>query len=61
MKRIFTYFSEVKTELVKVTWPDKVAVTKLTLTVLLVSAVVGIYVGALDLGFTKLLEFLVSR
>ncbi|MCS7092295.1 MAG: preprotein translocase subunit SecE [Patescibacteria group bacterium] len=61
MKKFLVYLSEVKAELAKVTWPDKTSVTKLTLTVLLVSAIVGLYVGALDLGFTKLLELLVSR
>lgn len=61
MKKIFTYFLEVKTELKKVTWPDKIVTTKLTFTVFSISAVVSLYVGALDFGFTKLLEFLISR
>lgn len=61
MKKIFTYFLEVKTELRKVTWPNKIVTSKLTFTVFSISALVGLYVGLLDVGFTKLLEFLISR
>lgn len=61
MKRVITYFSEVRSELVKVVWPKREEVIKLTLIVLLVSALVGVYVGGLDYLFTKALEILVSR
>lgn len=60
-KGIGTYLSEVKTELVKVTWPKRDEVVKLTTIVLLVCFIAGIYVGALDFGLTKLLEAIVSR
>jgi preprotein translocase subunit SecE len=61
VKPVLTYFSEVKAELAKVTWPRKDEVVRLTLTVFIISAAVGLYTGGLDLAFTKLLEVVISR
>lgn len=61
MKQVVTFFSEVRLELLKVVWPKRSDVVKLTFIVLIVSAFVGIYVGALDYLFTKLLEIIVSK
>ena len=57
MLKPLNYFLEVKAEMDKVTWPKVSEVTKLTITVLIITAVVGAYLGSLDLGFTKLLEY----
>ena len=61
VKPIFKYLREVRSELNKVIWPSKKEVVKLTLTVLIISAVVGLYVGGLDFAFTKLLQVLVGK
>jgi len=61
VKGVIEYLKEVKLELTKVTWPKKQQIIKLTLIVFIISAVVGIYVGALDYAFTKLLELLIAR
>ncbi|MBI4153436.1 preprotein translocase subunit SecE [Candidatus Woesebacteria bacterium] len=61
MKQVLAYLSEVRLELSKVTWPKRSEVIKLTLTVFIISGVVGGYTGALDLIFTKLLEFLLAK
>jgi len=61
VKGVIEYLKEVKLELTKVTWPKKQQIIKLTLIVFIISAVVGVYVGALDYAFTKLLEFLIAR
>jgi preprotein translocase subunit SecE len=58
---LINYLREVKLELSKVTWPKREQVIKLTLIVFAISAIVATYVGGLDLVFTKLLEFLVSK
>ena len=55
-----TYFREVRNELSKVTWPKKDEVAKLTATVIILSAIVGLYLGGLDVLFTKLLTAFVS-
>lgn len=61
MKKVLEYLKEIKAELALVTWPKREDVVKLTLTVLLVSAIFGIYVGGLDFGLTKILEQLISK
>lgn len=61
MKKIVSYLKEVKIELSQVTWPKREDVIKLTLTVLLISTIVGLYVGGLDFGLTKILEGLISK
>ena len=61
VKAAIKYLKEVRLELSKVVWPKKQEVIKLTLTVIIISVIVGVYVGVLDLSFTKLLELLISR
>jgi len=61
VRKVLDYFSEVRSELRKVTWPKKEEVTKLTLIVLIISVIVGGYVGGLDYLLTKGLELLVAR
>ena len=61
MKQAISFFSEVRSELIKVSWPKREEVIKLTIIVFLVSGIVGVYVGGLDYLFTKALEFIVSK
>lgn len=61
VKAILEYLKEVRSELAKVVWPKKEQVIKLTLIVLIISAVVGAYVGGLDYVFTKFLELVATR
>ena len=61
VKAAIDYLKGVRLELMQVVWPKREEVIKLTLTVILISAIVGVYLGAVDFGFTKLLEFLVNR
>lgn len=46
---IRTYFSEVRTELNKVSWPSRDDIRRLTVVVLIVTAVTSILLGALSL------------
>lgn len=61
VKRAIDFLKAVRLELNKVVWPKKQEVIKLTLTVVIISAIVGLYVGGLDFGFTKFLELIISR
>jgi preprotein translocase subunit SecE len=61
MQKVISFLSEVKVELVKVTWPNRESVIKLTLIVFLVSGILGLYVGGLDYLFTKLLALIVAN
>lgn len=55
------FLKEVKTELAKVTWPNRATVLKLTAVVIGVSVVVAAYLGGLDYIFTKAMEYILSR
>lgn len=49
------YLQEVRTEISKVTWPSRQKTWDMTLMVLVVSVIVGVYLGVTDLVFAKLL------
>ena len=55
------YFKEVKVELRKVSWPTKDQTKKFTIMVIAVSAVVGLYLGALDYILSKVIATLVVK
>ncbi|HLL60551.1 MAG TPA: preprotein translocase subunit SecE [Candidatus Nitrosocosmicus sp.] len=55
------WFFETKEELTKVTWPSRKKTITLTLTVLIISLIVGAYLGIIDVLLAKLLEFLTKN
>jgi len=55
------FFTEVKAELFKVTWPTKDQVIRLTTVVIIISLVVGLFIGGLDFIFTKTVELIVKK
>ena len=61
MKSVVTFFSEVRSELSKVTWPKRNEIVKLTLIVFLISGVIGLYVGGLDYLFTRILTVAITK
>ncbi|MDE2124959.1 MAG: preprotein translocase subunit SecE [Armatimonadetes bacterium] len=50
------FFAEVITELKKTTWPTRQAANRLTMEVLMVLLVVGIYMGTLDWLCTQIVN-----
>lgn len=55
-----TFLKEVRDELKKVTWPKQSEVIRLTMVVILVSLIVGFFIGGLDYVFTKTVEIIVK-
>jgi len=53
-KSRFSFFKEVVAELRKAHWPSRQEALRLSLLVLIVCAIVGAILGALDLAFTRL-------
>lgn len=61
VKAVINYFKDAKAELSKVVWPKPKEVIKLTMTVLLITLIIGFYLGGLDLAFAKGLSVLLSQ
>ena len=53
-KSRFSFFTEVIAELRKAHWPSRQEALRLSILVLIVCAIVGAILGALDLAFTRL-------
>ncbi len=55
------FFSEVATELKKVTWPTREETMKLTAVVIAISVVVGAFIGGLDALFLSITSAVFKR
>lgn len=55
------FLKETIEELKKVVWPNQQEVVRLTIVVLLISTLVGVFIGGLDALFVQILNFLVKR
>ncbi len=60
MGRLKEFLQGVRAELRRVTWPDRKLVTKATISVIIFSLVIGIYLWVLDLAFTRILSFILA-
>lgn len=56
-KGLKTFFSEIKSEMKKVTWPTKSQLINNTLVILVFIAVATAILAVLDVAFYKLVEF----
>ncbi len=61
VKGIIQFLREVRSEMSKVTWPNRNQTVKMTIIVLIVSVVVGILIGGLDLLLTRFFGVLIQR
>ena len=55
-----TFLKEVWDELKKVKWPTRSEIIRLTSVVIIVSALVGVFLGGIDFLLTKLLALVVK-
>ncbi len=60
MNKVKEFLKGVRAELRRVTWPDRKLVLKATVSVIIFSLIVGVYLWVLDLAFTKLVAFIFS-
>jgi preprotein translocase subunit SecE len=56
-----TFFSEVKSELKKVTWPSRDEVQSTTVVVIITTIFFGFYLYGMDLAFSWLLSFILKK
>ena len=50
---------EIYAELGRVTWPTKEETTKLSIIVVSISIVIGLFLGVIDLAFSKIIAFFI--
>ena len=55
-----TFLKETRDELKKVVWPSRQEVIRLTFVVIVVSLIVGLFLGGLDFVFVKIIETIVK-
>ena len=55
MTRLRRYVAESWSELQKVTWPTRVQVRNLTVLVFVISAIIGVFIAAVDFVFFELI------
>ena len=55
------FLKEVRSELKRVVWPTRQEAIRLTSVVVIVSTIVGIYIGTLDYIFAKIMGLLLGR
>jgi preprotein translocase subunit SecE len=62
-RRAFTFrvFGEVVQELKRVTWPTRDETMRLTLMVIAVSATVGVFLGLVDIGFSRIFNVILNN
>jgi len=56
ISRVSGYIREVISELRKVVWPTREEARRLTVMVIIIAGVIGLFLGAIDLGFTRLVD-----
>jgi len=54
------FINEVIAELKKVTWPTREETIKLTVVVIVISIIVGAFIGGLDSLFVKVISFIIK-
>ncbi len=54
MMKAIDFLKEVRVELLKVVWPSREQTIRLTVTVILVTLIVGFFLGGIDFLLTKL-------
>lgn len=57
---VVTFLQEVIEELKKVTWPTQQEIVRLTIIVIAISVLVGLYIGGLDFILVKITELLIK-
>jgi len=60
MRRLKEFLESVRSELRRVAWPDRKLVLKATVSVIIFSLVIGIYLWVLDLAFTRILSLILE-
>jgi preprotein translocase subunit SecE len=58
MSKVGNFFGQVKTEMQKVAWPSKDELISSTVVVIISTLILGIFIGACDLVFSRVINTL---
>jgi len=58
-KKVVKFYNEIKAEMTKVTWPKRNELLGSTVIVIVISALLGIFIGIVDLGISKIMGIIV--
>lgn len=58
LRKIQQFFKEVMAELRKVNWPNRREITNSTTVVLVVTVILAFFLGAVDIGLARVVEFI---
>lgn len=61
MKKPLQFFVESKDELKKVVWPTRKQTLEMTIAVIIIVAIVGVYLGGIDYILSKAMTFLLKK
>ncbi|MCL5784475.1 MAG: preprotein translocase subunit SecE [Patescibacteria group bacterium] len=61
IKRVIDFLTEVRVELSKVVWPTPDLTIRLTVIVILVTVIVGFFIGAIDYLLTSALALIMKK
>jgi preprotein translocase subunit SecE len=59
--QVLDFLRDVRVELAKVVWPSKEATFRLTILVIVITIIVGFFIGGIDLLLTKLSSLIINR
>jgi len=60
MEKIKSFLKGVRQELNRVSWPQKSLAFKATVSVIIFSLIIGLYLWILDIAFVRIINFLLS-
>ncbi len=55
------YFGDIVSELRRVTWPTREETTRLTIMVIAVAATIGLFLGLVDMAFSRLIVVILGN
>ena len=58
-KGFFSFIGDAFNELKRVTWPTKEETTRLSIIVVSIAIVIGLFLGLIDLAFSKIIAFFI--
>lgn len=61
VKDIIQFLKEVRDELKQVTWPSPQLVKNATIAVIVLTLLVSVYLWVLDIGFSKIISYIMER